>query len=97
MAFVCLYVRVGDGAGSVSAQVGPGTEGVVILAESAFILVVVGDRKKGLGRHAAQGRFGVGGEGLCFVFNKRGSWSVLHVSSEEEAVWLALTCRMHRR
>lgn len=61
MVFVCLYVRVGDGAVFVSAQVGPGTEGVV-LAELAFFLVVVGDRKKGLGRHAAQGRGAV----FCF-------------------------------
>lgn len=41
-----------------SAQVGPGTERVVFLAESAFFLVVVGDRKKGLGRHAAPGAGG---------------------------------------
>lgn len=51
-------MRVGDGAVFVSSQVGPGTEGVVFLAESAFFLVVVRDRKKGLGRHAAQWRGG---------------------------------------
>lgn len=42
-----------------SAQVGPGTEGVgFYFAELAFFLVVVGDRKKGIGRHVARGRAG---------------------------------------